>query len=1382
MGGVHGELIATVRVLLVEDERVSAMVIEHHLAAIASVRCKTDIVSSLAQARERLARQRYDLVVADLHLPDSQAGDTIAALVGLCDHPVIALTVDEDPELRRRTSESGAFDFLLKAQLADGSLERPVRLAALQARTLESLRRSEERFRKLTELSSDWYWEQDAEFRLTFMSTLLGQKTGLDPSAYLGRRRWDQPALNLTEADWARHRAQIEGHQPFHNFEMQRPAPGGQTRWLSISGEPIFDAEGRFKGYRGIGRDITEHKRAEQRLRLEHAVNGVLAQADGVSAALTGVLRVICETEGWDCGRYFTLDAAKNKMRLQEAWSIGSAEANLFIADSRQLELGPGVGLFGKVWETGEPLWVEDAQNDPRAVLAWRGWARGAFICPVHSDGRLIGIVGLTSRNARPADARLIPAIAVIARQVGQFVQRKQAEQVVRESEERFRSLIELSSDFYWETDAEHRITRTTHAEKHRPASQPVLGKKRWELPSVHPDAAGWEAHRATLEARLPFRDFEMGRIDPDGEARFLSISGQPMLGPNGEFLGYRGVGREVTQRRREESLVALEHAVTRHLAQAKDEASALRIVMQAICESESWDCGRYFHVDEAAELMRCEEVWSTGSGPLAKFAEESRGAELARGQGLVGHVWQSGEPTWISDVSQDPRRAPFPRVRDAGVHGAFIFPVTFESRIVGVLSISSSTVRRPDERLLRSMRVVGAQVGQFLSRKQAEAALAESEARFRQTFELAASGMAHVDLDGNFIDVNHKLCDMLGYTEAELLGRAVKSISHADDRDTTDPQRARMREGHVPSVQCEKRYIRKDGSVLWVNLTVALVRNAQGEPQYEIAVMEDITERKEREVALQRFRTALDSSADMVFLFDISAGKLLDFNQTACNLLGYSRDELLKLRARDIRPAATSGTLRTEAAELLGTAGHTNTVMTEYRRKNGSTFPVESRRSLLDTPQGQVLVVNSRDLTERTAAEKRRAAQARYQKKISKLGQAALSKRNAGELVGKAVQSVLEGLGGGAVAYLERGTGERELILRRVDGLASTPTDSALARVAPGSALAPLLADSQAVIANGPWDQALPLPFAWVRRFGSMAAVGVPANGGPRGVVCAFAEAPGAFGPEESRFLGAAASMLSAALHRLDSEARLAYLAQFDPLTGLPNRTLLADRFSLMIVQARRRNVSLGVLFIDLDDFKLVNDTQGHAAGDELLKEMAKRLQSSLRDGDTVARISGDEFAVVLVDLTRPDDAALVAQKILERLAAPVLVQGQEAVVTASVGIATFPADGADAESLLGAADAAMYRAKQSGRNGFQFFTVEINQRTRARAQLGIELRRALERREFSLAYQPKVDLASGRLCGAEALLRWQHPERGAIEPAEFIPVLEETGLVVPV
>jgi diguanylate cyclase (GGDEF)-like protein len=258
--------------------------------------------------------------------------------------------------------------------------------------------------------------------------------------------------------------------------------------------------------------------------------------------------------------------------------------------------------------------------------------------------------------------------------------------------------------------------------------------------------------------------------------------------------------------------------------------------------------------------------------------------------------------------------------------------------------------------------------------------------------------------------------------------------------------------------------------------------------------------------------------------------------------------------------------------------------------------------------------------------------------------------------------------------------------------------------------------------------------------------------------------------------------SLLGQFLRRKEGEARVAYLAQFDALTGLPNRTLLTDRFTQMILHAKRHAAPLAVLFIDLDGFKTVNDTLGHAGGDALLKEVAVRLQATVRSGDTVARISGDEFAIVLGDLARLDDAALVAQKVIAGLAAAVNIGGKEVFVTASVGIAAFPNDGDNAEILIGAADAAMYRAKQSGRNAFQFFTAEINQRSRARAQMGSDLWRALEREELELYYQPKIDLATRRITGAEALLRWKHPERGMVPPAEFIPVMEEIGLIVPV
>ena len=446
-------------------------------------------------------------------------------------------------------------------------------------------------------------------------------------------------------------------------------------------------------------------------------------------------------------------------------------------------------------------------------------------------------------------------------------------------------------------------------------------------------------------------------------------------------------------------------------------------------------------------------------------------------------------------------------------------------------------------------------------------------------------------------------------------------------------------------------------------------------------------------------------------------------------------------------------------------------------RRKDGSVFPVEFTRRLVETSEGPIVVASARDLTERLRADQRQAQVLKYQERIARFGQLALAQRQPAELIERAVQAVLEALGAEAVAYLEPEPGAAALVSRALVGVADATAQPATVPCPPGSPVMEAMQSASRAVVDG-----ARLPFPWAKGLRSTALLPVRGESGVRGLLCAAYKTPNAFAAEELNFAEAVASVLSTALQRIDSENRLAYLAQFDPLTGLANRTLLADRFSQIIVQAKRRDVPLATLFIDLDGFKTVNDTLGHAGGDELLKEVALRLQQTVRDGDTVARISGDEFAIVLADMAQLEDAALVAQKVIDRLAATFHIAGKEVFVTASVGIAVFPGDGTDADTLIGAADAAMYRAKQSGRNTFQFFTAEINQRSRARAHMGAELRRALEREEFALVYQPKVDLKTRSVTGAEALLRWNHPGRGLVSPVEFIPVLEETGLIVAV
>ncbi|MEX1194899.1 MAG: EAL domain-containing protein [Dehalococcoidia bacterium] len=249
----------------------------------------------------------------------------------------------------------------------------------------------------------------------------------------------------------------------------------------------------------------------------------------------------------------------------------------------------------------------------------------------------------------------------------------------------------------------------------------------------------------------------------------------------------------------------------------------------------------------------------------------------------------------------------------------------------------------------------------------------------------------------------------------------------------------------------------------------------------------------------------------------------------------------------------------------------------------------------------------------------------------------------------------------------------------------------------------------------------------------------------------------------------------------RKQSEETIRHLAYHDALTDLPNRALFQDRLTVALAQARRVGQGLAVMFLDLDRFKLINDTLGHGAGDELLKSLAIELGALVRQGDTVARVGGDEFTLLLTGVSR-EDVEQVAQRALDTVRRTRVVTGQELRVTTSIGIAFFPRDGADVESLLRNADTAMYRAKQQGRDNYQTYAPAMSAEILDRVSLEAELRRATNHGEFVLHYQPQVEASTGRITGAEALIRWNHPDRGLIPPREFISVAEECGLIIPI
>ncbi len=774
------------------------------------------------------------------------------------------------------------------------------------------------------------------------------------------------------------------------------------------------------------------------------------------------------------------------------------------------------------------------------------------------------------------------------------------------DSERRFRSLTGLSSDMYWEQDDQYRFTSSS-------GSGPewiVNGKKRWDFKYDNMSEADWAAHIALLDARKPFRDLELCRA-PSGRKVWVSVSGEPIFDASGAFKGYRGVGRAITERKRAEQLQALEHAVSRSLADADSVTAAVQAAVRAICETEGWESGRYFRWDDNAHMLRFADAWGIPDDSVQQFLAKSRELSYAPGVGLAGKVWQSRQPLWASDITQDARVDQVGLARGMGMRGAFVFPVISEGNAIGVLAFDSREIRESEERLMQAISVIGTQIGQFLQRKQRE----EELRRFRTAMDASEDMIWLLDpVNMKVIDINDTACRKLGYTREELLSLAPQDVISIS-REELSRIYTRLIQGGEGDTAVGGWYRRKDGSRFPVE---AFRRAVQSEGSYVIvAVVRDVTERRAAEEELRRFRLAMDNSADMIVLIDRATMRFVDVNETACKLLGYSREELLRMGPQDVLPVGREDLERSYDELIARPAGSADAFVagmkSHYVCKDGSLLPFESTRHVLRSEETTLIAAISRDIRARLAIEE-----------------------------------------------------------------------------------------------------------------------------------------------------------------------KVSYLAQFDALTGLPNRNLFQDRLTQAMALAKRNDWPMAVLFIDLDRFKLVNDTLGHGAGDKLLKEAAGRLRSCVRASDTVGRLGGDEFAAILSELARPGDAGLVAQKIIDVFKRPFDLEGKETYVTASVGVTLYPADTDNAEALVVNADAAMYRAKEQGRNNYQYFTRDMNERAVQRVQMEIALRRALEREEFRLFYQPKADLVTGKICGFEALLRWEHPDKGMVLPGEFIPVLEETGLIV--
>ncbi len=644
--------------------------------------------------------------------------------------------------------------------------------------------------------------------------------------------------------------------------------------------------------------------------------------------------------------------------------------------------------------------------------------------------------------------------------------------------------------------------------------------------------------------------------------------------------------------------------------------------------------------------------------------------------------------------------------------------------------------------------------------REAAEKHLAQMEGRCRGLLEAAPDAMVVVNQDGEIILLNLQAEKQFGYRRDELLGQKVTNIipkGFAERLIADDLRSAEDALTQQIGTGIELTALRKDRSEFPIELMLSPLESAEG--ILVTAAIRDISLRKAAEKHLAqmegRYRGLLEAAPDAMVVVN-QGGEIVLLNLQAEKQFGYRRDELVGQKVKNIIPEGFAERLIADetrtAAEALAQQIGTGIELTA-RRKDGSEFPIELMLSPLESAEGILVTAAIRDISVRKNAEMHLAQVE---------GRLFVEKERALVTLNSIGDAVISTDISGNITFLN-------LVAEKLTGWSR---QEAAGRSMP-EVFKILDGRSGETIPN-PMRQAvgrdrtvhLPLNSILVRRDGSE----IPIE-----------DSVAPIHDREGRVTGAVIVFRDVSAARAMAQ-QITHAAEHDFLTGLPNRMLLNDRVGQAIALALRHRNKVALLFLDLDGFKHVNDSLGHPTGDKLLQSIAKRLVKCVRGSDTVSRQGGDEFVVLLSEVQQLEDAAITARRMLQAVAEAHSIDQHDLHVTTSIGVSVYPDDGLDAETLIRNADTAMYQAKEKGRQGYQFFKPAMNIRAVERQSIEESLRRALERKELALHYQPKVNLTTGAIVGAEALIRWTHPTRGPISPAQFISVAEDCGLILPI
>lgn len=1033
---------------------------------------------------------------------------------------------------------------------------------------------------------------------------------------------------------------------------------------------------------------------------------------------------------------------------------------------------------------------------------------------------------------------------------------------------------FECITDAFFALDRQWCFTYINHEAEHfllRPREE-LLGANIW---ATYPAIVGSifeRSYRRAMAEQVP--------IEFEAHIRAFERWFEVRAYPSAEGLSIYFL--DITQRKQAEqalrhqnAYLAALHETTLALMNRLELADVLETIVARASALVGTEHGYIYLVDDATATITLR----VGIGLFARFI----GQHLQPGEGLTGHVWQSGQPLIVSNYGGWEHG--LASYRDIGMCTSAAVPLASDGTVVGVLGLGYTDPDRAfgdDEQMiltrfaqlasiaLDNARLYTAAQRELADRKRAEAALRENEQRYRALFEHTNDGVLIISLQGVIVAANRQACEMLGYDPGELADLPLSQITPPEDRQAGQQRLLALMDGQTLPTY-ERTMLTKTGATVWVEVSAALVRDAAGQPQHLQSIVRDITERKHSEAVLRDseagYRLLFKSNPHPMWVLDLETLAFLAVNDAAIQHYGYTRDEFLAMTIRDLRVPEELPQL---VAHLAAYGPHADPPSRwRHRMRDGTLIDVEISAQMITFAGRPARLMLSHDITKRLQAEaalqhERDLLQTMmdsvpdgiYFKDVAgrfirvnqgharRLGlaapTAAIGKTTfdffdpAHACVAQADEQQIMATGVPMLDKLEQCVDEaghvrwsavtrvpirdaagqivgtvgvdRDITARVEAEAAMRKSEAQFRAVFENGALGIAVCDtSGTIIESNPAFQRMLGYSAAQLRGQSIVAITHPddvtlnlnylgeAHAGQRDYYqmekrylrkdgqIIWGNLSVSLVPHTDARSRLLIGMIEDITERKRSEETIRQMAYYDALTTLPNRVLFHDRLRQAIVQAQRGAQSVALLFLDLDRFKIINDTLGHYTGDLLLQAVARRLSECVRGDDTVARMGGDEFTITLPGISGAPDAIDVAQRILAALTSAFALAGQELFVTVSIGISLFPDDGQDVDTLLKHADTAMYRAKERSRNSYQFYDAAMNLLAFKQLELEQHLRRALERGEFEVFYQPRVHAMTGQINGMEALVRWHHPELGLISPAEFIPVAEDTGLIVP-